>query len=135
MTPRDEPVVRHEETLRVDAAPADHGTVRLRKHVDTEHVAEHIELGSEDATLERVPPAEHDSGQIETLPDGSISVPLFVEELVIEKRLVVRERVIVRKRTEVEQRVVHADLRRERLEIDADDGIAVRETPVTDDTT
>jgi uncharacterized protein (TIGR02271 family) len=132
MTHRDEQV-RHEETLRLDAVPTEHETVRLRKRVDTDHVAEHVDLGSEEATLERVPPDEHDSGQIETLPDGSISVPLFVEELVIEKRLVVRERVIVRKRTEVEQRVVHADLRRERVEIEADDGVTVRETPVAGD--
>ena len=62
-------------------------------------------------------------------------MPLFVEELVVEKRLVVRERVIVRKRTEVERRVVHADLRRERVEIDADDGVTVRETPATDEDT
>ena len=31
-----------------------------------------------------------DSGEVETLPDGSISIPVFEEQLVITKRLVVR---------------------------------------------
>ncbi len=132
MTDRDA-LLRHEETLGVDAVPSEPGTVRIRKHVHTDRVAEEVELGSEDATLERVPAAEQDSGRIETLPDGSISVPLFVEELVIEKRLVVRERVIVRKRTEIERRVVEADLRRERVEIEPDDARPVAH-PDADDT-
>ena len=79
------------------------------------------------ADLERVRVDGEDSGQVETLPDGSISVPLFAEELVIEKRLVVRERVIVRKRTEVEHHTVEAELRRERVEVEADDGVTVHD--------
>jgi len=68
----------------------------------------------------RTPAAERDSGQIETLPDGSISIPILEEELVVTKRVVVRERVILRKRVAVEDRVVRAQLRGERLVIDAD---------------
>jgi len=66
----------------------------------------------EHADLEREAPEEGDSGEVEVLPDGSISIPVFEEELVVEKRLVVRERVIVRKQMVSEDRVVEADLRR-----------------------
>jgi uncharacterized protein (TIGR02271 family) len=122
----DEGVVRHEESLRVGAERVEAGQVHLRKRVETEHALERVGLGHEDADIERVAVDGEDSGEIETLADGSISVPLFAEELVIEKRLVVRERIIVRKRTELEDRVVEADLRREHVELDADAGVELR---------
>ena len=79
-----------------------------------------VRRGIEQADLQRVDVDDGDSGRIETLPDGSVSIPLFEEQVVVEKRLVVRERVVVRKQTVVEDHVVEADLRRERLEVDAD---------------
>jgi uncharacterized protein (TIGR02271 family) len=72
---------------------------------------------------ERAPAAEPragDSGQVEYRADGSVSIPIFEEELVCEKRLVVKERIVVRKETVTEDQVVEADLRRERVEVDAD---------------
>lgn len=59
----------------------------------------------------------YDSGEVETLPDGSISIPILEEELVVTKRVVVRERLIVHKDSEVEHRAVGAELRRERVEV------------------
>jgi stress response protein YsnF len=52
----------------------------------------------EHAEVERQAPADPsaDSGEVEVLPDGSLSIPVFEEELVVQKRLVVRERIIVR---------------------------------------
>jgi uncharacterized protein (TIGR02271 family) len=128
---RDE-LVRHEEVLHIGTESVETGGVRVRKHVEHEDVTERVEVGLEDAELERVAVDGEDSGQVETLPDGSISVPLFAEELVIEKRLVVRERVIVRKRTEVKHRVVEAELRHERVEIEADDGVELRDDGTAD---
>jgi len=58
----------------------------------------------------------YDSGEIEYLDDGSVSIPIIDEELVVYKRLVVRERVIVRKDAEIEHRRIETELRRERLE-------------------
>ena len=97
------------------------GSARAVKHVDVETVSSRVERGSEHAetVLVAVPDAEADSGLVETLPDGSLSIPVFEEQLVITKRLVVRERVIVRKHTVYEEQVVSADLRRERLEVEA----------------
>jgi stress response protein YsnF len=90
------------------------------KDVATERVVKHVPRDTEDVEVERVDPEEEDSGEIETLPDGSISIPILEEELVITKRVVVRERIIVRKRIEKEQVLVEADLRRERVSIVAD---------------
>ena len=74
-------------------------------------------------------PFERDSGQIEELPDGSISIPVLEEELIITKRPVVRERIVVRKRTTTEEQRVEAELRSERLEFDSDPGLAVESEP------
>ena len=97
------------------------GSVRIRKDVEVEDASEPVDRLVEDYDgLERVAPAEGDSGRIETLPDGSISVPILEEEIVVTKRLVVRERVIVRKRVTTEHHVVEAELRKERVTIEGD---------------
>jgi uncharacterized protein (TIGR02271 family) len=114
-------VVRHEEELRLGAKTVDVGTVRVRKAVETERVSEDVPYDVERADVERAAPLENDSGEIETLPDGSISVPVFEEEVVVTKRFVVRERVVVRKTTTTEHRRVEAELRKERVEVDADE--------------
>jgi uncharacterized protein (TIGR02271 family) len=121
-------VIRREEEVTVAKEARDAGRIGVRKVVDHEQAATVVPVGTEHADFERQPPAEADSGEVEVLPDGSISIPVFQEELVIEKRLVVRERVIVRKHTVTEDRLVEADLRRERVEIDADPEIADRVT-------
>ena len=121
-----EPVVRSEEELVVGTAAHEAGRVRARKVVDHQHVEQVVPVAVEHASPERVPVAEGDSGQIETLPDGSVSIPVFEEQLIVEKRLVVRERVIIRKHTVYEEQRVTADLARERVEIDADEAVADR---------
>jgi uncharacterized protein (TIGR02271 family) len=118
-------LVRYEEELEVGAHSEEAGAVRVRKRVESDSVERQVPREVEHAQLEHVPADDEDSGLVETLPDGSISIPVFEEELVVTKRLVVRERVIVRKETQVEDETVTADVRREQLEIDADDGISV----------
>ena len=122
-----------EERLRVDSEREQIGSARAVKHVDVEHATTRVERGTEHADLERavVDDIDADSGEVETLEDGSMSIPVFEEQLVITKRLVVRERVIIRKHTVYEEQVVSADLRRERLEVEAV-GDAVVEDPSSD---
>ena len=129
-------VIRSEEQLRVGTTTEETGRVRARKLVDVEQVTERVERGREQADMDRVDVAdgETDSGQVETLPDGSLSIPVFEEQIVVTKRLVVRERVIIRKHTVFEEQVVTADLKRERLEIEAI-GDAVIDDPGYDGTT
>jgi len=116
----------HEEVLepRVERVPA--GAVRARTVVDTERARTVVGRATERGEVERVTPAEGDSGEIETLADGSVSIPVFEEELVVEKRLVVRERIIIRKTSVVEEQVVEADLRRQQVVIETDGDIADR---------
>jgi len=76
-------------------------------------------------SADRVPPDPGDTGEVRTLPDGSISIPLLEERLVIERRRVVRERIIIRKHTTVEQHRIEATLRSEHLDIEADPNVRV----------
>ena len=117
----DASLVRHEETLALGKEPKELGAVRARKRVETRNVSEAVPRQSEHFDeVERVAPDAQDSGEVETLPDGSISIPVLEEELVVTKRTVVRERIVVRKRTEVEPQTVEAELGREHVEVDVD---------------
>lgn len=113
-------LVRHEEVLRIGKERVPRGTVRVRKRVETEHVEELVPRDVERLEVEHAAPNPDDSGEIETLPDGSLSIPVLEEELVVTRRTVVRERIILRRRVVTEEAPVAADLRRERVEIEAD---------------
>jgi uncharacterized protein (TIGR02271 family) len=123
-------LVRHDEELRVGRASREAGSVHVRKDVESRNVEELVPLRVEHFhEVEKREPNEQDSGEIETLPDGSISIPVLEEELLVTKRTVVRERVVIRKRTETEERRVEAELRKERVEVDADPGADVQGEP------
>ena len=119
-------VVRSEEALRTGTVSRPAGVVRVRKRVEEQPVEKVVPRTVEQVQVERMETDDGDSGLVETLPDGSISIPVFEERLVIEKKLVVRERVIVRKVMVTEDRQVDVKLRRERVEIDADPEVASR---------
>src|SRR3954453_2453925 len=91
-------VVRHEEQLSLRRVQREVGRVRIRKTIDEQPVDDTVTRGIEHADIERLPPNPDDSGEIETLADGSVSIPVLEEQLVVERRLVVRERILVRKR-------------------------------------
>jgi sporulation protein YlmC with PRC-barrel domain len=71
------------------------------------------------------PPAAttHPGVTVERSAEGEevIRVPIVREELVVERRPVVKEVIVIRKRAAREERVIEADLRRERLEVDRRD--------------
>ena len=120
--------VRHEEVADLHTRWRDAGAVRARNNVDYERFDELLPRRRQDVELERVAAAQDDSGEIETLPDGSISIPLFEEELVVTTRTVLKERVIVRKHLVDDPQRVVADLRKERIAIEADEGAEVEGT-------
>jgi uncharacterized protein (TIGR02271 family) len=124
-----EDVTLAQEQLRVETETRPAGVVRARKEVDVDRVVTRVERGTEHADREREAVADPnaDSGQVETLPDGSLSVPVFEEQLVVTKRLVVRERVVLRKHTVYEEHEVSADLKRERLEVETEGDVVVRD--------
>jgi len=116
--------VLREERLQTGTETVDSGSVHVRKHVESHPVeyavprdVEHVD------TSERVSVEEGDSGEVEVLDDGSVSIPVFEEVLVVTKRLVVRERVIVRKHTVVDEYKLQTELRREHISVDADDSV------------
>ena len=114
-------VTLHEEQAHAGTELTESGRVRVRKHVETYPVTETVPRNVEHAdTSERVAAVEGDSGEVETLEDGSISIPVFEEVLVVTKRLVVRERVIVRKKTVVDEYTLQTELQREHVTVDGD---------------
>ena len=125
----DEPaeIVLSEERLEVGTQTEQAGVARIRKSSHLETVQERVERGVEHADTARVPvdDAIADSGEVETLPDGSLSIPVFEEEIVVTKRLVVRERVVARKHVVHEEHDVTADLRCGRVEVEAEDDVVV----------
>jgi uncharacterized protein (TIGR02271 family) len=115
-------LIRHDEATEVEKSWRVIGSVRGRKRVESHLVRERIPRDIENVLLERTPPNDNDSGLIETLPDGSISIPVYEEELVVTKRIVLRERVIVRKEIVTRNERVEAELRRESVDVEADEG-------------
>ena len=114
-------VTRSEERAVVDTELHETGRLRVKKHVETYPVEELVSRSIEHAdTSERLPAVEGDTGEVITLDDGSVSIPVFEEVLVVTKKLVVRERVIVRKRTVVDEHTLQTDLRREHVTVETD---------------
>ncbi len=123
----------HEEQLAdIEGVWRGAGYLRARKKVDRERLDTRVPYDREEVGLERIPCDEGDSGEIETLEDGSISIPIYEEEVVVSKRVVLRERVVIRKRVVTEQKRVRTKLRKERVEIDADPGVEVVTDPPAD---
>jgi uncharacterized protein (TIGR02271 family) len=117
----DTTLVRHEEEASVGKRWQGIGSAHVRREVERGKVRAEYPREREQIAQERVPVSEDDSGKIETLADGSISVPLFEEELVVTKRTVLRERVIIRKESVTDWETVEAELRREHISFDTDD--------------
>jgi uncharacterized protein (TIGR02271 family) len=111
-------VVRHAEELSLATRPTAIRDVYAAKRVENESVTQDVPREVEHATVERLAPAENDSGELEILPDGSISIPVLEEELVVTKRTVVRERLVIHKEVVTETQRVEAELRRERVDVD-----------------
>jgi uncharacterized protein (TIGR02271 family) len=106
--------------LRIGTRPSHAGTVRARKSVETHPVEEEVSRLVEEADVESIPAESQDSGEIETLPDGSISIPVLEEQLVVTKRLVVRERIVIRKNARTEREVIRDELRKEQVSIETE---------------
>jgi uncharacterized protein (TIGR02271 family) len=118
-------VLRDEQLARVDSTWRGTGYVRARKVVGTYRLVDEIPVKVDEVVVDRAPVEADDSGRIETLPDGSISIPVYEEEVVVEKRTILRERVIIRREVVTETVQVETELRKERVDIEADEGIEV----------
>ena len=112
-------LVLSEEQLAVGKREVEAGEVGIRKHVETEHVHENVELRHEEVEVERRPITDGYSAAGATIGENEeIRIPLHAEEAVVEKRVVPTEELVVRKREVVENQPIDTELRRERAEVD-----------------
>ena len=113
-------LVLNEEQLAVGTREVGAGEVGVRKHVETQHVHENVQLRHDEVDVERRPVTDgYTAAGNATIGEGEdIRIPLHAEEAVVEKRVVPAEELVVRKREVVENQPVDAELRRERAEVD-----------------
>jgi uncharacterized protein (TIGR02271 family) len=117
-TEREAKVTRAEEELAVGKRQVQAGEVGVRKTVETDRVREQVPITREEVDIERRPiEAGADVGRA-NVREEEIRVPLMAEEVVAQKRVVPKEQVIIRKRPVTEQKIVEADVRKERIEVD-----------------
>jgi hypothetical protein len=120
-------VTRSEEELRVGLRTRLR-RLRLRRYVVTEYVTRTIPVRREKVRLEELPSGQVvDGGADGWPPAGEAGVPelevvLYREEPVIQLRTVPVERVRLVKRLVTEQHTVTEELRKEQVEVDADQG-------------
>lgn len=107
-----------EEQLSVGTRSVQEGEVAVRKHVDTRHVDQEVELVREEVTIERRPLSADSHVDVRDLSEEEIRVPVMREEAVVEKRTVPVEEVVIRKEAVSDTQTVGADLRKETLDVD-----------------
>ena len=118
----DTDVVRSEEQLRVRREERPSGAARLRTEVVEREVEELVELMADEVEVVEVPVAdpERDSGEVETTPDGDLSVPVLAERLVLRKEAYVAGRIVLRRTRRPHAQEVHETLRAQRVTVDVD---------------
>lgn len=104
-----------EEQLAIGKRQVETGAAYLRKTVETEHVRQSVPVQREELRVERHA-LDADAATDVQIGADEIRIPLVREELVVEKRAVPVEEVVLRKEVVTEERMVEADLRRERLD-------------------
>ena len=115
---REARLVLSEEQLAIGKRQVQAGEVQLRKTVETEHVRQTVPVMREEVTVERRPLSADAPVTDAAIGEEEIRIPLTAEEVVAEKRVVAKEEVVVRTQAVTEERVVEADLRRERVDYD-----------------
>ena len=125
-------VVRSEEELHLGTRLQDVGRVFVRKLVGERHDSQEVERQVEQARVDTQPAEPGDTGDVLTLPDGSLSIPVFEEKVFIEKRLVVKERLIVSKFSMAHREQVETDVRVEHVEVVAEAAVGDRLHPDAD---
>jgi uncharacterized protein (TIGR02271 family) len=122
----DDAMTRSEEELRVGKVSREAGRARLRKWVETEHASTTVPVAREEVRIEREPITD---ANVDRALDGpAISeeeheVVLHEEEAVVSTEAVPKERVRLEKDTVVEEEQVGADVRKERIEAEVDEGL------------
>ena len=96
--------------------------IKLRKWVQSEPYYQAFNRDVEELDTDHVPPDAGDDGEVHELPDGTLSIPVFEEQIVVTRRTVVRERVLLRRQIVAETVQVNEEVRREQFELETHDG-------------
>jgi uncharacterized protein (TIGR02271 family) len=114
----EERLTRSEEELAIGKRRVPAGAMSIRKRVETRHVAEPVNTSHEEVTIERRPVANADSVAGAYIGEDEIRIPVYEDELVVDKRRVVKEEIVVKKNEVQDTQTVEADLRKERIDVD-----------------
>jgi uncharacterized protein (TIGR02271 family) len=120
----DTAMTRSEEQLRVGTETRETGRARLRKHVVTEQQNVTVPVSHEEVTVEREPITDANRGAARSGPaisEEEHEVTLRAERPVVDKEAVPVERVRLGTETRTEHETVGGEIRKEQIEIDADD--------------
>lgn len=116
-----------EEELAVGKRRMEAGEVDIHKRVETEHVSRPVTTTHEEAVIERRPITDPGMRTDARIEGDEIRVPLTQEEAVVEKRVVPKEELVVKKRQVQDTETVEADLRRERVDVDREGDVQLRD--------
>jgi uncharacterized protein (TIGR02271 family) len=114
-------LVRQEERLQIGKEMFETGRIRLHKYVDVEPIEQAVHTFHEEYDIERIPVTaeERISGNI---GEGEQEIVLYEERAVLRKEIVPVERVRLRTRRVEEDKTVRDEVRRERIEIEPNQG-------------
>lgn len=123
---REEELVAHRQREEI-------GEVRVRTVVDDVPSRVMAEVTHDEVVVERVPVnQEVDQRHGPWEEDGAQVIPVYEERLVLVKQLILKEKVTIRRVEVAETRPIETTVRRERVVVDASDGVVVHdEGPTT----
>lgn len=110
-------LTRREEELQVGTHKESAGKVRLRKYVVTEQETITVPVQKERVVLEREPASGTSTGQI---GDEVVEIDLQEDVIDVDKRVVDKETVRAGKQQVTDTEKVHAEVRKEQVEIEGD---------------
>ena len=103
------------EQLVIEKEAVSRGAVHLHKSVETAEQTLQVPVFHEEATIEHMTPEAYNASGVQD-PDTMV-IPIYEEQLVVEKRMVLKEYIRIRKRRVEEQQTVTETLRREYLKV------------------
>jgi uncharacterized protein (TIGR02271 family) len=123
----DDAMTRSEERLHVGTRQQEAGRARLRKYIVTEQQTQNVAVSHDEVHVTREPITEANMG--DALSGGDLTeeeheVTLMADQVVTDKETVPVERIRLDTETITDQQEVTADVRKEQIEFDGDDGTA-----------
>jgi uncharacterized protein (TIGR02271 family) len=122
---RGEQVTRSEEELKVGTRQVGTGKARMTKTVESERVQETVPVEHEEAVISREPIAAGEASEAD-IGEQTVALDLTEEVVDVDKQVVPKERVRLDKETHTDEQTVEADLRKERVEVEHDEGLEER---------